>query len=74
MLTQQESVNMTLEKLLKPNETYFRINPKLKKSIPLDKLGKENVRVLTEAAQSKFSEIDKFVQSDMVRKKLEELD
>lgn len=74
MLTQQRSVNLTLKQLLKEDQTYFRINPKLETHIPLDKLSIQNMEVLTKAAQLQFDLLDKFLESDVMRNRLEELD
>ncbi|MBM3632423.1 MAG: hypothetical protein FJX03_01775 [Alphaproteobacteria bacterium] len=69
--SQVKGTEQAMVTLLKP-ENNFRLNPKLKRTIPLDEANSEIFQELKEAAETQYEIIDKFIEHEAVRQKLEE--
>lgn len=67
--TQSKSVEMTLAELLPKG--YFRANPTFDISISLDQLDTESIRLLKQGAESQYGVVETFMETDLVRKRLE---
>lgn len=68
MDVQSNAADMTARSLV-PN--LIICNPKLSKAIPLNILGPEELEILGTAASTQYEVIEKFAQSDVVRRRLE---
>lgn len=68
--TQVRGTEMTMEKLMKPGVNYFRLNPTLDQYVPMDEFY-DYKDILTKAAESQYDKLDKFMELDAVRLRLE---